>query len=292
MTRMIPRLLSSALLVATVAATGRAQSRTINIGDATINYDMTGQGKTIVLVHGWAHDLTVWDDQIPAFAPRYRVLRFDLRGFGKSTGFADPTAEPDDLRLLLDSLTIPSAYVLGWSRGARVALSFAVAFPDRVEALVLVGTPPPEGFQPAPARPAPNNSEIARKYGVDSVRKLFGAGPLAWGPPNRPEVTARVDRIWQRYDGRDLLDPRPPSGRVPSARMDQLAGIRVPTLIIVGDHEAPRLQLVADTLVRRMPNARKVVVTDAGHGAPIQQSEQFNKAVMEFFALVDRERRP
>ena len=292
MTRVIRTLVHSALLLATMAAAGRAQARTVNIGDATINYELSGQGKTLVLVHGWALDLTVWEDQVPAFSTRYHVLRYDLRGFGKSTGFADTTAEPDDLRQLMDSLRIRSAYVLGWSRGARVALDFAVAFPDRVDALVLVGAPPPQGFQPAPVDSWVRLAEIARAHGLDSVWKLFRAGPLAWEPPDRPDIRARLARITRRYDGRDLLDPKPPSGRVPSAHMDQIAAIRIPTLIVVGDHEAPQFQLVADTLLRRMRSAKKVVIPNAGHGPPIHQPADFNKTVMGFLATVDRDRRP
>jgi pimeloyl-ACP methyl ester carboxylesterase len=278
------------LLVAVVAAARGvgAQTGQVNIGDATINYGLTGRGKTIVFIHGWAQDLTIWDDQVVAFAPHYRVLRYDRRGFGESTGHADPTADPDDLRILLDSLRIRSAVVLGLSGGGRAALNFAVAFPDRVSALVLYGTGPPEGFQPMPSspRPAEQFGPIARDYGLDSLIKFVESLPVSWGPPNRPDYRERLRRMWSRYDGRDLLDPGPPSGRIPPARMDQLEHIRVPTLVIVGDHERPHFRMVADTLTRRIPNVRQVVITDGGHGAHFAQPEQFNAALMEFLRTV------
>jgi pimeloyl-ACP methyl ester carboxylesterase len=84
------------------------------------------------------------------------------------------------------------------------------------------------------------------------------------------------------YDGRDLLDPRPPSGRVTPARMDQLAQIRVPTLVITGDHEMPFFLQVADTIAARIPGARRVTIGNAGHGAHFAQPEQFNSAVRQF----------
>src|SRR5688572_20281933 len=80
-----------------------AQPRMIDVGDATLRYDVAGTGQAIVFLHGWAQDLGIWDDQVRAFAPRYRVVRFDRRGYGKSTGFADPSADPADVRSLLDS---------------------------------------------------------------------------------------------------------------------------------------------------------------------------------------------
>lgn len=270
--------------------TQQAGARAIRIGDARINYEITGSGPVVVLIHGWALDLTVWDDQIPVLARGHRVLRYDLRGFGGSTGHADITGDADDLRILLDSLGIRSAYVVGLSRGSRVALDFAVAFPERVRALVLYGPPPPADFQPLPPGNGPEArfGDVARRYGLDSVRKLFSASPVAWNPPNRPDVDARLARIWSRYDGRDLLDPHPESGRVPPARMDQVPTIRVPTLVIVGDHESPLFRAVGDTLIHHIAGARMVVIPDAGHGAHLHQPERFNRELLAFLESVDR----
>jgi 3-oxoadipate enol-lactonase len=266
-----------------------AQPASVNVGDASINYELHGKGPVVVLIHGWAQDLTIWDDQVAALSPNYRVLRYDRRSYGSSTGHADPTADPDDLRILLDSLKIPSAIVLGLSAGARTALNFTVAFPKRVSALILYGSGPPVGFQPMPPEPMPNpRFDIATNYGLDSLRKWVEGTGFHWEPPNNSDYRRRVDRMWSRYDGRDLLDRRPPSGRVAPSGMDDLAKIRAPTLIIVGDHERPLLRLVADTLARRIPNARHVVIPDAGHGIHFAQPERFNAALLEFLATASR----
>jgi pimeloyl-ACP methyl ester carboxylesterase len=286
---MTRRFIIGPVVIAVASAAAHAQTQRVNVGDAEIHYELTGEGNTIVFIHGWAQDLGIWDDQVAAFAPRYRVLRYDRRGYGKSTGHADPTADPDDLRILLDSLGIRSAVVLGLSGGSRTGLNFAVAFPDRVRALVLYGQGPPEGFQPMPPGPLPQAmfGVIARKYGLDSLHQ-FVRSVLSWEPPNRPGYRERLNQIWSRYEGRDLLDPRPPSGRVPQARMDQIGEIRVPTLVIVGDHERPLFRMVADTLTRRIANARQVVITDGGHGAHFAQPEVFNAAVLEFLKSVEK----
>ena len=272
-----------ALALLSLAGASQAQSLSVNVGDAVINYEIAGAGDVIVLIHGWAQDLTIWDDQVRAFSSRYRVLRYDRRGFGKSTGYADKSADPDDLRILLDSLGIRSASVLGLSAGSDCALNFAVAFPGRVDKLILYGQAPPAGMGPvmdavAMFRP------IVQVHGLDSLGKLVRAHPLAWMPPGRPDLQELLVRQWARYDGRDLRDARPPSGRVPAARIEQLNTIRAPTLVIHGDHEMELFQQVADTLVRRIPASRKVVIRDGGHGAHFAQPAAFNEAVLRFLA--------
>jgi len=283
---------SAVVLLALSCGTLGAQPRRINVGDAEINYDVAGRdgGQAIVFVHGWAQDLKVWADQMVAFSGRYRVILYDLRGFGESTGFADLTADPDDLRILLDSLGIRRAHVVGLSRGAQVALSFAAAFPDRVSALVLEGCSPPVDFQPMPEGPRPVElfGQIARAHGLDSLGKFVLASPLAWMPPEKPELRQQLRQSWTRYRGRDVLNPRPPSGRVPQARMAQLRTLRVPTLIVNGDHEMPLLLVVADTLARRIPNSRKLVIGNAGHGAHMAQPAPFNRALQDFFQGIRR----
>ncbi len=283
------------LMVCTVAAQAQVADRAtktgrINVGDATIRYTSTGTGAPIVFIHGWAQHLGIWDDQVAEFSPRYRVITYDCRGFGESGGHADPTADPDDLRILLDSLGIARAHVVGLSRGAGIAFRFAVLFPDRVEALVLYGIGPIPGFQPAPAGPSlvAQFAEIARRHGLDSAGRAVEASPLSWYPPDRPDLSERFRRDWKSYKGRDLLDPQPPSGRTRAVRLGDVDGIRARTLIVHGDHELPLFQLVADTLERRIPGARKVVIANGGHGAHFAQPARFNQALSDFFATVDR----
>lgn len=283
------------LLLSTASVAG-AQTRvaSMNVGDASINYEISGQGKTVVFVNGWANTLSIWNDQVPAFSQRYRVLRYDRRGFGKSTGFADISADPDDLRILLDSLGIASAYVVGLSGGSDVATRFAFAFPNRIDALVRLSGPPPEGFPVAPVGPQlrENVAQIAREYGMDSLGK-FVYSVLVWRPPDQTddEEQRRVAEFWKNwaeYSGRDLLDPRPQSGRVPPAKWERIHTLTVPTLIVNGDHDLPLQLVVADSLAVRIRGARKVVITRAGHAAHRYQPDQFNKAVLDFFASLSR----
>lgn len=284
--------LLSVLLVVSVGGSGVAQTRTLNVGDAIINYDVVGKGPTVVFIHGWTHNISVWDDQVAAFKSRYQVVRYDSRGFGKSTGFADESAEPQDLLLLLEALRVKRAYIVGHSRGGSVALRFASGFPDRVAGLVLYGAFP-EGF-PAPPEVGQlfgSLPVLAKQSGLDSVGKLVLASDIAWVPAGRTDVTDRYRRLWTAYSGKDLLDPHPESGRTAVPQISQLSNIKVPTLVILGDHEAPFIAAAADTLAARIPGARKVVIPNAGHGAHFAQPASFNSALLDFFYEVERNKR-
>jgi 3-oxoadipate enol-lactonase len=280
------------LLSAATAGAQRAESRSLRARDAIINYERAGTGTPLVLIHGWAQDLSIWDEQFGAFSGQYEVIRYDRRGFGSSTGYADASADADDLRILLDSLGIRSAFLLGLSAGSRAALNFAVANPERVRALVLYGQTPIPGFSLVPQGPAPVAvfREIAQQHGLDSAGKFLRAHPLAWMPAGRPELEQLLIKQWDRYSGEDLLAPRPESGRVPHATFEQVVALRIPTLVVSGDHDLPLFLQFGDTLVARIPGAQRVIITNAGHGAHFAQPPEFNAAVLRFLADVDRRR--
>jgi pimeloyl-ACP methyl ester carboxylesterase len=285
-------LLMIALLLS-VVGTSVAQPRMLDVGHAVINYDLTGRGRTVVFIHGWALNKSIWDDQVSVFSKRYRVMRYDSPGYGASTGFDDESVEPLDLLVLLEALHIDRVYLVGLSRGGSVALRFANAYPERVDALVLYGTGPPADVQ-IPADVAQlfgSLPGIAKTHGLDSVGKLIISSPLFWVPPGRADVTERYRQFWASYKGKDLLDPRPESGLVPLPNIARLSALRVPTLVLIGDHDMPFVAAAADTFAHHIPNARKVVIPNAGHGAHFAQPASFNSALMDFFNEVERNKK-
>lgn len=269
------------LLALTAASPVFAQS--VSVGDARIHYDVRGRGEPIVLIHGYTNDLGYWDALVPGLSAHYKLVRYDRRGWGQSTGFPDVSADPSDLAILLDSLGVRAAHIVGHSQGASVALAFAVAFPDRVKTLTLYGSPPPAGLGVPWNGPDsfPDFARIAREQGMDSVRSVIGRHPLLWYPTPMPPAAAAYLQRW-RYDGRDLLESHAPSGRTPAARMNQLRGLRMPVLIIHGDHEIPYFQVVAAALNYSIPNARHVVIPEAGHSAHLAQPTRFSRALLQF----------
>ncbi len=110
------------------------------VNGARLYYEVAGAGHPLTLIHAGIADHRMWDDQFAAFAARYRVIRYDLRGFGQSTLPPGPFSMVDDLRGLLASLGVERTYLLGCSMGGGIALDFTLTHPDQVDALILVGS--------------------------------------------------------------------------------------------------------------------------------------------------------
>ena len=278
------RLTMCALLALVPAVAPAQQGRMLPVGDAMIHYEVRGSGEPVVFLHGWSQDLTIWDREVEALAPQYRIIRLDRRGYGRSTGHADPTADPADLRILLDSLGIRRATIVGLSAGAGVAASFGMAFPDRVERMVLYGLGPLEGFPGAESMRAGMAAfaNAVRSGGLDSLWTVMMTSGIFWRPPGTP-VPAPPDS-WRRYNGKDLTDPQPPSGKVPLASWHRIESLSMPVLLLQGEHDMPPALAIADSITRRLPNARRVVIPDAGHGAHFDQPDRFLAALREFLS--------
>lgn len=283
--------LLSGLVLAPACASHAPHDATLDVGDARIHYVLAGTGHAVVLLHGWALNLHEWDDQIADLSPRYRVIALDRRGYGESTGFADPSAEPGDIRAILDTLHIRSAVIVGHSGGADIATRFAAAMPDRVDALVLYGGGEPVGFPVPPDTAGPlagiDFRQFAREHGVDSLMQFLGSLRMFRpGPDRTPERAARVQAIVAGYTGRDLLEDHPQSGRFPPARLEQMKDFHMPVLFISGEWERARWKLVADSLVSWMPDAREVLIPGGGHGVHIDEPARFNAALLAFLGKV------
>ena len=101
-----------------------------DVNGTRLYYEMVGSGHPLVLVHGFTLDTRMWDDQFEMFAGRNQVVRYDLRGFGKSAlPTTEPYSHPDDLRALMTHLGIEHAFIIGLSLGGAVAVDFAVTYP-------------------------------------------------------------------------------------------------------------------------------------------------------------------
>jgi pimeloyl-ACP methyl ester carboxylesterase len=122
------------LLALAVPVTATAQGRVATINGERLYYEVAGEGTPLVLIHGWSLNLRMWDQQVSALSRRFRVIRYDRRGFGKSSGSEDVSWDAADLDALLDHLGITKTHILGMSQGARAALRFTLSHPDRVSA--------------------------------------------------------------------------------------------------------------------------------------------------------------
>ncbi len=280
--------------LSTVPLAAQARTGKVAVNGVTLHYQIEGAGKPLVLIHGWAVDQTEWDNVVGDLARRYRVVRYDRRGFGTSSGKPDPTADAADLKGLLDSLGIPRAHILGHSAGALVALTFALRYPESVEGLILLGCGPPVGFNPpgdGPDAPQPARwAAIARTQGLDSLRAAISEWVhrvMFHGQPAPAPIEAHLQALLRSYRGTEFLDPAPPSNLAPPARADELRKVHTPTLVLIGDEEIPYLQVVAAGLHYGITGSRMVVIPGGGHAINLQEPERFTAETLRFLRLVD-----
>ena len=251
---------------------------------ARLAYQMTGDGPAVVLVHGFGLDMRMWQAQAGHLTARYRVVRYDCRGFGGSGPF-DPAVgytHAGDLLTLLDHLGIGQAVLAGLSFGGRVVLQAALAAPARVRGLVLMGAV-------LDGVPWDHDSQVAIDLAHDVARaRGLGAGRAAWlahplfaAARNQPEVSEKLAAMVAAYPGQHWIghDPHEQAGHRPIEALEELA---MPALVMVGEHDVPGFREMSAVLARRIPGARYHVVAGAGHMVSMEQPAAVNEVLTRF----------
>ncbi len=253
-----------------------------------LHYESTGVGDPVVLLHGFATDLHLWDDQIPLLAPKYHVIRYDLRGFGRSAASAEPYSHAGDLKNLLDHLGLAHVVLVGLSLGGGVAINFAIEHPDAVRGLVLVDSTL-GGFAWSPS--FTTDQAAIRRAAIDSGIEAARARWLSlaiFGPAlENPKIADRVRAQVGGYSGWHWLNPDPGRPFTPPA-IQRLAAITAPTLVVLGERDTPDFHAIASTLEHGIAGAKKVMIPGAGHIANVEAPETFNEILLGFVSSLEK----
>ena len=251
---------------------------------ARLAYEVTGEGPAVVLVHGFGLDMRMWDPQVRQLAARFRVARYDCRGFGASGPF-DPAAaytHAGDLIALLDHLDIGQAVLAGLSFGGRVVMQAALAAPDRVRGLVLMdavldGVP----WDPDSARALDEGARQAQARGVLAGRAAWLAHPLFAAAREQPDVASRLAAMVDGYPGQHWTghDPHQQTGPPP---IDTLEDLAMPVLVLAGERDVRGFREMSAVLGRRIPGAQYHVVAGAGHMVNMEQPSAVNELLAGF----------
>jgi 3-oxoadipate enol-lactonase len=267
----------------------RPASRTtavLPLPGAGLAYEATGDGPAVVLVHGFGLDMRMWEPQVEHLAARYRVVRYDCRGFGASGAFdpAVPYTHAGDLVALLDHLAIGEAVLAGLSFGGRVVLQTALAAPARVAGLVLLdavldGVP----WDPESADALDELARRVQAGGAPAGREAWLAHPLFAAARQRPELAGQLAAMVAGYPGQHWLgvDPHRPVQR---PAIEALEDVATPTLVAVGDRDVPGFREMSAVLARRIPGAEYRVVAGAGHMVNMEQPAAVNDLLTWFLA--------
>lgn len=261
---------------------------TTRIDGIQLAYDDVGMGPPVVFIHGYPFNRSLWTEQTEALTSRFRVVTPDLRGFGESESSEGPVTMnrmAQDVAELLDHLEIDRAVIAGLSMGGYVALAFVKQFPSLVKALVLADTraqaDTEEGKQARHQQAEKAMAEGMAGIADAMLPKLLTPETVS----KRPEVVKRV---------RDMMLKTKPQGAASALlgmaeREDHsefISSIRVPTMILVGREDAITPVADSEKMQSKIATSHLVVIENAGHVSNLEQTEQFNFALLKFLDRV------
>lgn len=262
---------------------------TIDIDDATIHYESTGSGPSVLFVHGLCGDGDTFVDQSRRLSDRYRCVRYDRRGHSRSTrGSAPigPSRHADDAARLIEELGLAPCLVVGSSGGGVVTVDLALRYGHLLRGVVL--------SEPPLFSIAPGTSEVA----------MAEIGPLVERADATGDARGFVDGffpivcagLWKGIDDerRDAFRANGEVGLEDLRAMsldvsgEDLAAVGLPALVVAGDTSPPFHREIADRLAAHWPDARFVELAGSGHVTYFEQPDAFEAAVRAFAGELDR----
>ena len=274
------------------AAVATVDTGRVAVDGGSLYYEAAGSGAPVILLHGGNLDRRMWDAQFALLRQRYRVIRYDARGFGRSSAADRPFAAHHDLAALFRALNLSRAALVGLSMEGRIAIDFSLAHPEMVDRLVLA----------APGISGGKWAEDGDTLWLVQARAAAARGDsigvsLAWlgsayirtalHPPERAALIRQMvvdnSAYWMGIVRHQDLEREasPPAA-------DHLHDLRVPVLLpvllLVGESDTRFIHDVADAIATRAPRGRRVDVPRVGHMLNLEATEQFNGELLTFLA--------
>ena len=263
-----------------------------DINNARLYYELAGSGAPFVMIHAGIADCRMWDTEFAHFAQSHQVLRFDMRGYGKSLPVEGEFNIQDDLRALLAFLDIvPPVILMGCSIGAGLAIDYGLTHPDEVRSLILVGGEP-AGFEAEVEWPDELFAQSEKAYqdgDIDRVAELdmeiwfdgFGRSTTDLNIEARKRAFAMARRV-VKHEIKNIGTHVRKTFDKPA--VERLAELKVPSLVIIGENDLPLLRLAADYLTAHIPDATRALMPDAAHLPNMEHPEQFCSIVEDFLS--------
>ena len=259
-------------------------------GNARIAYDVTGEGPDVLLIHAGVNDRRGWRHAIDRLSPDFRCIAYDMRGHGETEYEPEEGWSPhEDARAVLDAAGAARPVVVGCSMGGQAAIDLALAHPDRVGALLLIGTavrgaPYPELTEGPTAELNARFEEAEEDGDLEELNRLDARmwldGPAA--PEGRVGGEARA--LFEEMNARALRSPDPgPQAEVPDA-WPRLERIAAPALVLVGELDAEEIVAIAPQVAERIPDAELRRLDGVAHVPHLEGHEPTLRWIREFAA--------
>lgn len=270
------------LLISVVSAgayTQKYERGYVTVGNDSLYYESAGSGETILFIHDGVLPSAVWDEQFSYFSGNYRVVRYDRRGYGRSSDARGDYSNLEDLVEVFSELGIDRACLVGASSGGALAIDMTLKYPEKVSSLVLVGAVV-GGFSYTDHLKT-RGGHMPSSFDDDLEQCLY----LINDDPYliyRENITAREKAL-------RILDDFPPhiingqriirAAITPDRRLNE---IKVPALILVGEYDLPDVHTCSGFLNAGIADSQRDILSGCGHLIPLEQPEQFNEKVVSF----------
>ena len=254
---------------------------TIGIDDLNINYEMKGQGESIVFIHGLGSSSRDWYFQMEFFSRYFQVIAYDVRGHGLSDKPHGPYSVPmfaDDLAHLLNKLGVKDAHLVGLSMGGWIAFQFAVEFPKMVRSLTIVNSW-------ADMRPK-NFQDRWMLFRRNVIFRLFNMRKIGETLAKSLFIKPEQDELRRSFIDSWAKNHKPSYMAAMGAAkgwsvVHRLSEIAIRTLVISSDEDYTPVA-AKQAYVDKMPNARLSVIHDSRHAVPVEKPDEFNSILLKF----------
>jgi pimeloyl-ACP methyl ester carboxylesterase len=262
------------------------RSGSFDVAGGSLYYEIAGEGPVVTLVHPGLWDSRTWDAQMPVLLDAaFRVVRYDLRGYGRSSRLTgEGFSHVRDLAALLDFLEVPQTILVGCSLGGAIAIDFTLEHPDRVTALVPVasGLGGFEALEEEDDWWESVNAPIEAAIEAGDLERAEDLRLQIWAPLGTQDEAGRLIRqiafeniheMTMDESAAEELDP-------PAAR--RLGEIDVPTLVMIAEHDPPYMIRTGELIARGVLGAQKIVVEGADHVVNLRRPIEFDAALLAF----------
>ncbi len=260
----------------------------VKLAGSDLAYDVSGDGRTLCLLHAFPFHRGMWRPQVEALQGSWRIVTFDARGFGESPrgdGLLTMERIADDAVALLDHLAEDQAVFAGLSMGGYATLALHRRHRDRIRALVLADTRAEADTDEGRAGRAVLSERVQREGPEPAVDAML---PRLLGSSTRssnPELVDTVRGMMLAASSGGVIDALAGLG----ARADStptLREIRCPALVVVGDEDELTPVSSAETIHEGIADSRLVVIPRAGHLSNMENPDAFNAALSEFLGSI------
>jgi pimeloyl-ACP methyl ester carboxylesterase len=273
----------------------------VDSGYAEVNgtklyYETAGKGEPLVVIHGSFGDRRFWDRQFPALANKYKVVRYDIRGYGKSA-LPDSNVmyrDVDDLNALMNFLEIKKANLCGLSLGSNIVIDFALSHPEKCISIICCGPRVAGDGTPEYKTATGENisavitktTDLVKRKGVKEATDYLWTGDHEMGKtvisPNTLHTLLQMgyEYSWWRYTHTNKREYAFPMA------IKQLNEVRIPALIVTAEYDLALCKNVGDILAKGIPGAKLISIKHAGHIMNMDNPRDFNKAILRFMKRV------